>query len=348
MGKAYTFNGLGIDLEDFVSNEITSSISLDGKITNYYADIVGEYIGIHPGSKTEIFIENGGLFDDHSIAKLVKSLSVYRVLATLAPDLDTDAGLGTIYSILDAASNIPDQSLETIIDKLGDLLGGNLALSINKSDVELFYQEIVAQAKTYDIESIPGSIASFAYQDTDPGRGYRYALVNLLPFALTSNLAGTAADDLTYDADNFTSEYLTDRAQMLELLITRNTLDITTSDSLDENQEDALYIDQTTNLKLTTGAISLIGVTDTTDRIYFGDEGVNVTAIGNESHNGDDHLYGMGGEDTLHGGEGSDHIEGNADDDELYGDAGRDYLFGGAGEDKLYGGKGNDVLSGGA
>jgi len=325
-GQTFTYNSLGINPVENFWEEVKSTFlghPLDeAKIHNYFADKGWEGAShpalSRPGGQEPIFIEEyDGVadvtFENHSIARLVKSLSVYRVLATLSPNLETDAGLEFIYGILDAASNTPDQSLEAIIDKLGNLLGGNLALLTNKSDIELFYQEIVDQAKTYDIETIPGSIAQLATQNTDEGRGYRYALVNLLPFAITSNLAGTAAADSKYDADNFTQEYLADRAQMLELLITRNMADITTSNSLDTNLDDALYIDHVTNLKLTTGAISLIGVTDTTNRIYFGDDAGNGTTLGFESGKGDDRLYSMGGEDTLHGGEGSDHIEGNAD-----------------------------------
>lgn len=93
MGQASTFNGLGVELDDFMS-KTSGGISLDGKISNYYADLVGRYAGRHPGSKTELFIEYDGVEDDltfesHSIAKLVESLSVCRILGKLDPTLDS-------------------------------------------------------------------------------------------------------------------------------------------------------------------------------------------------------------------------------------------------------------------
>ncbi len=359
-GQTFTYNSLGINPVENFWEEIKSTFlghPLDEtKIHNYFADKGWEGAShpalSRPGGQKPMFIEEyGGIadvaFENHSIAKLVQSLSVYRVLATLSPNLDTDIGLEIIYSILDAASNTPDQSLEVVKDKLGNLLGGNLTLPSKKKDVELFYQEIVDRAKTYDIAGIPGEIAQRALEDTDQGRGYRYALVNLLPFAITSNLTGTAADDPKYNVDNYTPQYLADRAQMLELILKRNSADITTPESLDESLKDALYIDQASNTKLTTGSISVVGLTETTDRIYFGDENDNVSVLGIESHKGNDRLYGMAGEDELSGGGGDDHVEGGADNDILKGDAGNDTLVGGAGEDKLYGGADDDILSGG-
>jgi hypothetical protein len=52
VGQSYTFNGLGVDLGDYINNEILNSISLNGKLNNYYADLVGSVVGYHPGPKT--------------------------------------------------------------------------------------------------------------------------------------------------------------------------------------------------------------------------------------------------------------------------------------------------------
>ena len=56
------------------------------------------------------------------------------------------------------------------------------------------------------------------------------------------------------------------------------------------------------------------------------------------SHDGNDHLYGGTGDDILIGMGGNDH---------LYGGEGHDILLGGSGNDVLVGGKGDDILSGG-
>ncbi|MCF7982641.1 MAG: hypothetical protein K9K86_11715 [Pseudomonadales bacterium] len=370
VGETYTYNGPGFGgtrVDAFfgelpgVAANFNSSEIVNVSGTGY--DLIAGYNNMY-GEELDVFIEELSApetYKEHSSSSLLDSLAVMELLHTL----DSTLSLAQHQIMLESSSNVFVDSLEGIVDGLGKLFVGVGYIDTSIGD---FTMQDRRESLHANIQTIKGrltldgngyanltlsivsasSIADFSTQNTDLGRGYRYALVNLLPFAITSNLTGTAADDPQYDAANFSTAYLADRAQMLELLITRNTLDITTSDSLDENQEDALYIDQATNLKLTTGAISLVGVTDSTNRIYFGDESANVPVVGVESGMGDDRLYGIGGDDILHGGGGSGHIEGNLGNDELYGDEGRDYLFGGAGEDKLYGGKDNDVLYGGA
>ncbi len=323
--------------------------------------------GLHsrPGNEVYISIENQLSSKEpdrpaalnHSQMVLTDSLAVYNLLYQMDENL-SESDFDTIFQL---ASNEEYKSLERIVDSLEALLDINsTALAVGNNHREALYkavygiqgsaafQDLKGATTIASVNGGPETISDLAAANTESGRGYRYTLVNLLPFAIISNLAGTAADDPKYDVDNYTPEYLSDRAQMLELILKRNAADITTPESLDETLENTLYIDQKTNLKLTTGNISVVGVTETTDRIYFGDESQNVSVLGIESHKGDDRLYGMGGEDEFSGGEGDDYLEGGADNDTLKGDAGSDTLVGGAGEDKLTGGKDNDFLHGGA
>jgi len=172
-----TYNGAGIKGWDEVWNTYIAG-SIDGATLNpdvtsvntYFADkgielTANDYWFNQPGERDKIFIEEGGSIDNHSIDKLVESLSVYRVLNTLDPSLNES----TIYGFLDQASNKASESLEKIIDQLGDLLGGALAIDSNKNDIELFYQGVDALVtglgNTLNLVAVE-SLSAHADQDT--------------------------------------------------------------------------------------------------------------------------------------------------------------------------------------
>lgn len=321
MGQATTFNGLGASLSDFISNDIINGISLTGKLNNYYADFVGANVGFHPGVNTELFIENANILEDHYMVHLVESLSVYRVLALLDPILDSTSGLSDIKKILEFVSNNASQSLETMMDKLGDLLGGNFALQSNKDDAELFYQE----AQTY-LSDLGGSLAIFntsdlayhAKNNTEGGLAYRYALVNLNPFAITGDVDLYAQHNINgeLNTENFSDQYLSDRAQLLSLVTTRNRVDnITNYQSGDFDTAYRAYYDAGTDSSVhddtffysgtsapDAGSISPSSVPDFVEKLFFGNDGDNVFEGGDK----DDHLYGMAGSDQLTGGKGNE------------------------------------------
>lgn len=324
-GETFTYNGLGLNpIENFWEDIKSTFLSrpLDGaKIHNYFAD-KGFEGASNPllsrlGGQEKIFIEHEGVGDDlppfesHSIAKLVESLSVYRVLTKLGDSLNSEAGMNHIYSILDAASNVADQSLETIIDQLGDLLGGSLASDTIKADVELFYQAIeLPESSDFGLVSITnyGNLTDFASLDNDEGNGYRYALVNLLPFAITANIEGTTAAEALYNLNDtsgnwlYSDQYLADRTLMLQYSLIRNVKDIESPSAL----ESLSFTDIKKNLTFITTNTG--PVQNFADRYIFGDEGNNFAGL--IGYGGNDHLYGMGGSDILNGltGDGDDTI----------------------------------------
>jgi Ca2+-binding RTX toxin-like protein len=191
------------------------------------------------------------------------------------------------------------------------------------------------------------TLVNVASQDDGQGRACRYALVNLQPFALLQ----TDSDQPVYDAlddaynlDQFTEQYLEDRALFLNTL---NTFYLTDTSV---NGEDLIEFNDEASDQLV-----MINAADdhVSQRYYFGDGEADDYTGGTD----DDHLYGGGGNDTLNGQSGNDYLEGNtgidslvggAGDDALYGDAGNDTLEGGADRDLLVGGVGRDTLRGGA
>ncbi|MFT5426504.1 MAG: Ca2+-binding RTX toxin-like protein, partial [Gammaproteobacteria bacterium] len=366
LGSTSTFNGLGISLLDFFSNEVIGSNSLDGKVSNYYADIVGAIVGFHPGTDTKTFIENESAVKDHSISKLVKSLSVYRVLAVISPSLDLDK----IYTILDAASPVAEGSLDMVIEQLSQLLGGDLPA--NAGDVELFYHNLLAESGGLKPEYQGLTIASLTETaaalnlSAQNSIAHRYTLVNLNSFIITGNDAiydihnqPDAEGVGSLDLESFSADYLIDRSQLLFEKLRIGLRDpLTQADGSYKVSEVStarrIYEDRATNLTIDLDPLQT-GIYNpakfTAQHFIFGSDANEKDSEALVGGKGGDHLYGGGGDDELVGGKGGDVLEGGADNDFLYHNDNLDTLvddFDGeagkpSGVDKLFGGTGNDT-----
>jgi hypothetical protein len=360
LDNTYSYNGAGIKgLDQFYLetvlpwlNDHANDLVNASNTTHIYADKGFELTADYalwfdrPGSYQPVFIENDSTFsfENHSIERMVESLSMYRVLNLL----DSTADTNSIYKLLDAAASVPLISLETVVNQLGDMLGGNLALATNKNDIELFYQEVntlvnTAQSQTDIIflaNSSAQSIAAMASLNTDEGRAYRYALVNATSFTLLTNITGAAINSSDYDLANFTEQYLQDRAQYLSTLLSINTKDFQLQETLsiagdlditiDNNGQSFAEVTPRVNLNQNlffTAAAAEQTIATGTQRTYT----IFDNDAGNEELNGkdqNDHIYGAGGNDTLTGGKGNDYLEGGSGHDTYrfnYGD-GRDVI----------------------
>jgi hypothetical protein len=327
--EVYTYNGLGLNPLENAWLEIKNSIaglSLDStKVHNYFADKGDEWASndlfSRPGGQERIFIEEdtgvSGEIENHSIAKLVESLSVYRVLALLGPALDSSENLPSIYNILDSSNNLAVWSLETVVVKLGDLLGGAIKTETDKMeyDIEVVYQEIKSYLddsdSTFSISDLSAESASSISSNAMSSVAYRYALTNLLSFAIEGN-------DSIYDQHNVSGQldyaanserYWQTRALFLDFLLERNTNDLAWNESVNEELVDQYFYDVTSGNKVTTGA-TYTELQDQTQRFLFGSDGVDGNADGFIGGTNNDYLFGMGGNDQLDGGEGNDHLEG--------------------------------------
>jgi|GEM_PF-2238746 len=131
----FTFNGAGIggfgvEIIDlltrfFQDGEMYSLTSSD--ITNVYAEQgleVTAGVGAYVGMMMPIFIEDQGLIEgnlliaNHSIAHLVDSLNVYQLMNAI----DNSLSIDKMGLFLESASNIAKNSLESVINTIGDLL----------------------------------------------------------------------------------------------------------------------------------------------------------------------------------------------------------------------------------
>lgn len=127
-------------------------------------------------------------------------------------------------------------------------------------------------------------------------------------------------------AETYTDEWITDRAEMLRWQLARNTGD-TDQVRLPGVTESVLYRDIAT-----------------ASSFYFAGTNSGAPPLQNVRYV----TFGGSNDDQLGGTERNDRLYGGAGDDVVIGGAGEDYLQGDAGEDTLDGGSGNDTLIGGS
>ncbi len=366
IGDIVTYNAPGFDA---LTYEVQNWLGIDttiqsGILGDKHLAIIGEGglevtagLGQVNGTKQLVFIEKEDVdisIGNHSIVKLSDSLAVYNLFSILDTSFDSNLeGLTKVKDIFDAATNNPDQSLETILDKIGNLFGVSGELAIGDRDAiytrieevqgSLLFQSVAGFTSIVAV----GNLSNASTEDTVDGYAYRYALVNLNPFAITGNEGLYVPEE--WSADYFSDKYLQDRAYFLSQLTQLNIFDARTVpgnltwEHYKDLQVDIQFSAHDFGLEIPLSAI----------RYVFGGQSNDTITAGNQA----DHLYGGAGNDSINGGEGADYIEGNADDDNLAGGAGDDIILGGTGvdvisgddnEDYLYGGAGDDVINGGS
>ncbi|MCU7873331.1 MAG: hypothetical protein KZQ91_11350 [Candidatus Thiodiazotropha sp. (ex Lucinoma borealis)] len=223
----------------------------------------------------------------HSMVRVTDALAIYNLFSAIDPNAD----LSNLTSILDAASNRGNESLESIIHSLSDLL-------INPIDVPIDEREPLYQAiQTIEIELFVDSTAAnpqlkLQYQGlriiplTEHTRtglvdlandniAYRYALMHLNLFAVTGR------DDL-YDRHNdmdqlehyeettqegeLTQSNLQDRAEFLVLLNQMNLKDASVSGRWREFNE--LEQEILASVKVQMGVLKPISVITSVEKVH--------------------------------------------------------------------------------
>jgi Ca2+-binding RTX toxin-like protein len=321
-----------------------------------------------PGITLPIYIESIGIGETfgHGAGQMTDSLAVYDLLLTLrstTANETTDNILGSLTVLFESASNQNAGTLESVVNAVGQLFVGGDWQNITGEqwdDRNVLYEKIqlIKDDGWYvQYENSVGFLdisshesASIIQGNANVSIAYRYALKNLMPFALTGFDIGTLYQQHNFngeldlydpvDAPNgMTEQYIKDRAAFLELK-----LDLAIKDAVVREGVNKTYIDIATKYTATTQA------TDSTARnekpqYIFGDDKDNHGANAIQGGNKADHLYGGAGKDALYGGHGEDYIEGNAGNDYLDGtspgesgsqredDGVKDTLLGGEGLD---------------
>ena len=215
--------------------------------------------------------------------------------------------------------------------------------------LDAFVADPAHHAKIVDLSAKTGSeIASMAQSDL----GYRYALTEMQPFALTGNRALFATQNADGHLDRFdpdsgesllSDDWLSDRSKLLAWKVANDA----GKEMAVAGNENWTFIDRTTTDATGNPLEIHLKSTDTNagnNQVIFGSDQSEVI----KGVAGSDRIYGGDGDDVLRGGAGGDHLEGGAGDDLVMGGAGNDELLGNQGADELDGGAGDDRLTGGS
>ena len=325
---------------------------------------LGSHLG---GGLVDVFIEAEDSFpnkESHGMDRLVDSLAVMNLLYTL----DNSFTLAKGNKLLPLASSDEYTELEGIMNYLARLFNQD-EVAITESDHDVVYSTIKKitdslGGKTYQISEITSTITA---QAAAGDKAALYALINLQPFVVRGT--SQATNDALYqshsandalDVKNFSEQYLTDRAAMLQWLIKHNEENESYGDRYDANgfNYNITYTDL--DSEITNGqdlVLKIDGTGPSLDykQIKFGTEGNDSGVRSIVGGANDDRLYGGAGNDDLYGKKGEDYIDGGIGNDTLYGGDGADTLYGGKGEDRLeagaedvYGEGKVNILQGGA
>ena len=321
-----------------------------------------EGVGAHTGSLPTHHHALDPLVDSLAVGSLLDSLAIGKLPGQPREELSFEA----ISDIINFATPESNRALERLVSEVQALFLLQ-PISVTDSDHNPIYQAIpliqdAAPAAALSIapvnhRNMDDVLHTAMADDSGASTAFRYALGNLLPMAFTNYVAGGAADDDSFDRENMSDQYLSDRAFML------STMTLAAAENAPVGQLSQLlkFTDLQKNIELN-GDSSGYGIgwlpgqqqppdyyDSSRERIVFGSADDDMSGVGLFRASGnDDHLYGLSGNDLIHGLAGNDYIEGGIGNDLLLGGDGGDYLYGGAGNDHLHGGEKGDFLIGGS
>jgi Ca2+-binding RTX toxin-like protein len=367
ISHTYTFDGAGVDGGVLGNNEDYDSEGLDAfaymighiapnaqggssvaEMTNFKNDVQGVNLaGRQLGDVTDIFIEESesgvvaGFVENHSVHRMAETMAVINFLNTI----DASLGYDGATLLLEAISNDGQEQMafETLLRSIGELAGMDLESELDiysmiygadgQSGLHTALGLTVATteyaATNYNV-SLPD--ADLAATATAGDKGALYALLNLNTLVLSGSDAQAIYDARSeLDVENYSEEFLRDRALMLGAILQRNNDD--TAFPAKVNGNSIRFTDAGIEEVFAGGNTGGQGDSNTVDpdtviNISFGDNSNN--DLFGRSQN--DRLYGMAGDDVLDGNGGDDYIEGGKGSDTLESGVGSDTLLGG--EDK--------------
>ena len=338
--------------------------------------------GMYVSPPIMMSVETRSPLGAHSMVRVTDALAIYNLFSSI----DANATLPDLTPILNAASNQGNETLETIVYALSELLIDPIEVPTDDRDVlyqaiqaietEIFIDRNVSTPQlkpayqNLTVVSLPNLIQDQIVAQANSDISYRYALTNLNPFAITGR--ESLYDDHNqngelevYNSDTqtgaLTEAYLQDRTYYLRAMMHRNEFDV---ENLTTTGDGVYFWDADAGGFASVSDPEIVVRQDWDDLGHYrfgGDGDENNGEL--DGKNRDDLIYGGGGNDTLNGNAGDDYLEGNAGIDKLDGGVGNDELrggsgddarihdsglFGDTGDDALYGEAGHDTLDGGA
>ncbi len=362
VNQAYTYNAPGFDttlgdgvadqfleLFEAFDNNIVSTSFDTSKITTLKGELGPSIIsdlGTPPSPQQIIFAEE----NKHGLNFIKDPLLVYSLLENVDQTIDAD----TVSEILTSSSNNALLSVENVVSVLNRLFL-NDDKTVNENDREALYERFSTLQNYLDsnnfqnlsIININALSSAQLSQLAEQNIEYRYALQALQNFVILEggeNIYSIHNTNGEFNIENFSDQYLQDRAEFLALKI-----NIGINDTLRNNTDfpENEYNDLGSGIEIFN---SLDSIPSLRPQYIFGSQTSDPII---EGRRGDDHLYGQGGSDVLIGDVGEDYLEGGQGEDFLIGGVGNDTLVGGVGlrnnqagsdseADQLYGGDGSD------
>ncbi|MGB5493231.1 MAG: hypothetical protein WBM97_01970, partial [Sedimenticolaceae bacterium] len=301
-----------------------------------------------PGDHQPLFIEQDTVFANvfgHGMGQMTDSAAVFDLLLRMDGSLGqmSDAALSsTLNGLLESASASRGSSLEALVDVLANLFSTGipigeqriddrqaLHLAVNAIKANPTYAGLQGQLHLQPLLPLgTDETASRAQADNGDGIAYRYALLNLTPFAVTGDdslyaafvASGQGARYDPFTRLGLTDAYLADRAKFSNALLEWNTAD--GSPTILTANDPWRFEDRTLGIEIDNSDLASELPIDEASYYLFGSEQPDV-------------LIGKGRRDALYGGLGADILDGGQ---------GEDYLEGGAGEDTYIAGHGDDIF----
>ena len=365
VSAAYTYNAPGFGSTELMLGflGVTDAAGAAAKITNVHATdglSITAGLGVMLGTSQPVRIEGDvSPLNNHSVVRLGDALAIFDTYARLQSNISMDQA-----SSLFVASGTGDRRQEDALDALRTVFIGSASNDSNKTatdDRDAFYNNLYQLQNNAGFKTLSGQVqlvqvnpgfAASAHATTDAALAYRYALLELLPFAVVANtdaqnqtLYGSYTQRLSlYDETTgqgqLTQSWLTDRTAFLSTIAYRNQYDL--SGALTPNPSLGIkaghYLDVASNTDITVG----LNISSTREFNFGGDAADSFVG-----RSAEDQLYGGAGNDTLNGLGGNDYLEGNAGDDSLIGGDGNDTLVGGTGSDtyQFTGSFGHDTIT---
>ena len=309
-----------------------------------------------PGKQLPIFIESKSKDTlGHGMGQVLDSSAVISLLASLDKRFETmplEESLAFFNRLLDASPGGTDVlgTLENVINKLSEQLTGKNP-DIKTGDRDAFYNAIESLKKDDQAkEKLSGQAGllnifdeleknkSVAYDQSELGDSYRYALKHLNAFVIPADTVGRNKEKAAVGLlepgkpdthDGMTKEYIERRLNMLKQI----------REGADASFD--IYKDIASGVFIEPKGSDVEGITapisDISPAIIFGtDEAEDKGELTGKGE--DDHIFAGGGNDVLNGGKGSDYLEGGPGHDTYklsVSDSGTDTIFDSDGKGSL-------------
>ncbi|HQT09097.1 MAG TPA: hypothetical protein PK060_17925, partial [Polaromonas sp.] len=350
-------------------------------------DGVSEIARTYPGTTLTVGMETRSevlapLTTNHSVANVADGLALAELFGKLDARYMSDPRIAK--ALFDGASNTPGASYESLLDGLRKVILGNAlpATSLDSTEAaqlsatrKSLHANMKALSESSGFGAIlekgtltlaDNSLATKAKTDF----GVFLGLNALSPVVISTTDAAAisalkaANPDLStaWTADNnarlygdttkvfdYSDNWYTDRAAMLQGLISHNLVDKSYDIALPGRvNANYTYTDFTSSQVIKFRGMAANASGQEAQQVMFGNDQDNgLVGSNSEAFGLGDRLYGGAGDDYINANAGDDYLEGNVGNDTLKGGNGQDILLGGTGNDQLDGGAGSDILKGG-